>query len=85
MGTTKKPLILGGNFWSLAARIRDESAGSRRKRRSLDLRPPAAPPSHTPLGKSIPRLIKSSKHTLGPASYKSSSYNLLVHSTKYRI
>jgi hypothetical protein len=44
-----------------------ESAGLRRKRRALDpgrlpLRPPAAPSSHTPLGKSIPRLIKSSTH-----------------------
>ena len=28
----------------------------------LPLRPPAAPSSHTPLGKSIPRLIKSSTH-----------------------
>jgi hypothetical protein len=42
-----------------------ESAGSRRKRRSLDLRPPAASSSHTPLGESTPRLIKSSK-TLQP-------------------
>jgi hypothetical protein len=42
--------------------IRDESAGSRRKRRSLDLRPRAAASSHTPLRKSIPRLIKSSTH-----------------------
>jgi len=54
------------NLVPLAARIRDESAGLRRKRRALDLRPPA-PPSRLPLrprtrppGKSIPRLIKPS-------------------------
>jgi hypothetical protein len=61
MGTGKNGHF-GENFWPLAARIRDESAGSRRKRHSHDLRPPAAPSSHTPLGKSIPRLIKSSTH-----------------------
>jgi hypothetical protein len=69
---TKKTVILEKNFVPLAAHIRDESAGLRRKRRSLDLRPPAAPsrlplrPRTRPPGKSIPRLIKSSTHFRPP-------------------
>ena len=69
---TKKTVILEKIFVPLAARIRDESAGLRRKRRSLDLRPPAAPsrlplrPRTRPPEKSIPRLIKSSTHFRPP-------------------
>jgi hypothetical protein len=40
---TRKTVILDKIFLPSAARIRDESAGLRRKRRALDLRPPAAP------------------------------------------
>jgi hypothetical protein len=72
MGTKKKTAILENNFVPLAARIRNESAGLWRKRRSLDLCPPAAPsrlplrPRTRPPGKSMPRLIKLSTHFRPP-------------------
>ena len=81
MGTKKTHVNFGGGeFWPVAPRIRDESASSRRKRRSLDLRPPAAPSSHTPLVKSTPPLINSSKH-VRPHFLQKLSHNLLVHTT----
>ena len=43
--------------------------------------PPAAPSSHTPLGKSTPRLIKSSKTHFRAHFLQKLSHNLLVHTT----
>ena len=64
---TKKNVNFGKKFsgpWRLVyatrARVRGASAAHWTSARLL--RPPAAPSSHTPLGKSIPRLIKSSTH-----------------------
>ena len=78
-------------FVPLAARIRDESAGLRRKRRSLDLRPPAAPsrlplrPRTRPPGKSIPRLIKSSTHFRPPLPTRAQEIpKLAVHKFGFR-
>ena len=63
------------NFVPLAARIRDESAGLRRKRRSLDLRPPAAP-SRLPLRpacRSVPAHALRKKVSLASSSHPPTS------------
>ena len=78
-------------FVPLAARIRDESAGLRRKRRSLDLCPPAAPsrlplrPRTRPPEKSIPLLIKSSTHFRPPLSTRAQEIpKLAVYKISFR-
>ena len=91
MGTKKKRSFWGKNLVPLAARIRDESASSRRKRRSLDLHPPA-PPSRLPLrprtrppGTSIPRLIKSSTHFRPPLPTRAQEVpKLAIHNISFR-
>jgi hypothetical protein len=81
MGTLKKVNFRKKN-WPLAARIRDESAGSRRERRSSDLRPPARRSvlAHAPW-KKYPSPDSSHQTTSSPTSYQSSHTTLLVHTT----
>ena len=84
--STKKKVILENKFVPLAARISDESAGLRRKRRALDLRPPAAPPAcrsvqaHAPPEKVS---LASSMHpsTSGPRFLKKALQDMQAHST----
>jgi hypothetical protein len=91
MGTKKKRSFWKKHFVPLAARIRDESAGLRCKRRSLDLRPPAAPsrlplrPRTRPPGKSIPRLIKSSTYYRPPLPTRAQNIpKLAVYKISFR-
>ena len=92
MGTKKNTRSFWGKNVPLAARIRDESAGLRRKRRALDLRPPAPPPAcrsprlplrprTRPLEKSIPSLIKSSIH-FRARFLKNTLQDMQAHSTQ---
>jgi hypothetical protein len=85
MGTTKTVILEKISCpWRLlyATRVRVCGASAAHWTSArLPLRPPAAPSSHTPMGKSIPRLIKSSTH-FRARFIEQALQNMQAHSTQ---